>query len=287
MAAIKGDDSADPLVGAVDGGRDKLEVLANALSGIEIQLRSQPTLSDAFDKERLRLRSAVEDATMQLMSIRQQITLLEQKSEQVQAATFRQDRIERFIGRLEQALLTLDRSEEGSELSEQVMQLRDRIADLRRIYSETQVNAKKANALRLIENMTASIIPLLDADWPDAPIQVLTDDLTIRVIHPNRSDYLWEIGSGANWLAYHVAVTLALQRFFLEQPNHPVPGIIIYDQPSQVYFPKGFEAEAEGLPGRTAAVRAVFQTVGKEVVRSRGRLQAIVLDHAGTQATIC
>jgi hypothetical protein len=279
-------DAVDPLVTAVDGGRDKLEVLANALSGIEIQLRSQPTLSDAFDKERLRLRSAVEDATTQLMSIRQQITLLEQKSEQVQAATFRQDRIERFIGRLEQALLTLDRSEEGSELSEQVMQLRDRIADLRRIYSETQVNAKKANALRLIENMTASIIPLLDAEWPDAPIQVLTDDLTIRVIHPNRSDYLWEIGSGANWLAYHVAVTLALQRFFLEQPNHPVPGIIIYDQPSQVYFPKGFEAEAEGLPGRTrdediAAVRAVFQTVGKEVVRSRGRLQAIVLDHAG------
>jgi hypothetical protein len=279
-------DAVDPLVTAVDGGRDRLEVLANALSGIEIQLRSQPTLSDAFDKERLRLRSAVEDATTQLMSIRQQITLLEQKSEQVQAATFRQDRIERFIGRLEQALLTLDRSEEGSELSEQVMQLRDRIADLRRIYSETQVNAKKANALRLIENMTASIIPLLDAEWPDAPIQVLTDDLTIRVIHPNRSDYLWEIGSGANWLAYHVAVTLALQRFFLEQPNHPVPGIIIYDQPSQVYFPKGFEAEAEGLPGRTrdediAAVRAVFQTVGKEVVRSRGRLQAIVLDHAG------
>jgi hypothetical protein len=108
---------------------------------------------------------------MQLMSIRQQITLPEQKSEQVQAATFRQDRIERFIGRLEQALLTLDRSEEGSELSEQVMQLRDRIADLRRIYSETQVNAKKANALRLIENMTASIISLLDAEWPDAPFR--------------------------------------------------------------------------------------------------------------------
>jgi len=162
---------------------------------------------------------------MQLMSIRQQITLLEQKSEQVQAATFRQDRIERFIGRLEQALLTLDRSEEGSELSEQVMQLRDRIADLRRIYSETQVNAKKANALRLIENMTASIIPLLDADWPDAPIQVLTDDLTIRVIHPNRSDYLWEIGSGANWLAYHVAVTLALQRFFLSNLTIRCPAL--------------------------------------------------------------
>jgi hypothetical protein len=90
--------------------------------------------------------------------------------------------------------------------------------------------------------MAATIIPLLDAEWPNAPIEILPDDLTIRVIHADRSDYLWEIGSGANWLAYHVAVTLALQRFFLEQPQHPVPGLLIYDQPSQVYFPRGFEA---------------------------------------------
>jgi hypothetical protein len=83
-----------------------------------------------------------------------------------------------------------------------------------------------------------------------------------------------------------VAVTLALQRFFLEQPNHPVPGILIYDQPSQVYFPRGFETESGVRRGRTrdediAAVRAVFETIGKEVVTAKGRLQAIVLDHAG------
>jgi hypothetical protein len=88
-------------------------------------------------------------------------------------------------------------------------------------------------------------------------------------------------------VAYHVAVTLALQRFFLEQPNHPVPGILIYDQPSQVYFPRGFDVASDVRSGRTrdediSAVRAVFETIGKEVVRAKGRLQAIVLDHAGT-----
>jgi hypothetical protein len=282
----KADDTGDPLVALADGGRERLDVLVNALAGAEIQLRAQPSLSDAFDKERLRLRGEVEDAAGRLMSVRQEIALLEQKSEQVRAATFRQDRIERFVRRLEQALLSLDRSEEGSELSEQVSKLKTRIDNLRRIYSESQVNSKKANALRLIENIAAGIIPLLDAEWPTAPIQIVTDDLTIRVIHTDRSDYLWEIGSGANWLAYHVAVTLALQRFFLEQPNHPVPSVLIYDQPSQVYFPRGFEAEADVRRGRTrdediAAVRAVFETIGKEVVRAKGRLQAVVLDHAG------
>jgi hypothetical protein len=107
------------------------------------------------------------------------------------------------------------------------------------------------------------------------------------VIHTDREDYLWEIGSGANWLAYHVAVTLALQRFFIDVPHHAVPGMLIYDQPSQVYFPRGFEvADSETSAGRTrdediAAVRAVFQTMGREILRAKGQLQAIVLDHAG------
>lgn len=130
-------------------------------------------------------------------------------------------------------------------------------------------------------------MPLLDAEWPDAPVQLVVNDLTIKVLHADREDYLWEIGSGANWLAYHVAVTLALQRFFIETPHHPVPSLLVYDQPSQVYFPRGFdEADTPSQIGRTrdediAAVRAVFEAVGKEVVRARGGLQVIILDHAG------
>ncbi len=30
-----------------------------------------------------------------------------------------------------------------------------------------------------------------------------------------------------------------------------------------------------------AAVRKVFETMGKEIVRAKGQLQAIILDHAG------
>jgi hypothetical protein len=65
-----------------------------------------------------------------------------------------------------------------------------------------------------------------------------------------------------------------------------VPGVLIYDQPSQVYFPRGFEVESGVRPGRKrdediAAVRAVFETLGKELILAGGRLQAIVLDHAG------
>jgi hypothetical protein len=283
----RANDGADPLVALGDGGRDKLDALTEALAGIDVQLRTQPSLSDAFDKERLRLRGEVEAASARLAGVRQEIALLEQRSEQVRAATYRQDRIERFIGRLEQSLVSFDRSEEGSSATEEVAELRTRIEELRVIYSESQVGRKTANALLQIQNFAATIIPALDAEWPNAPIQLVVNDLTIKVIHAEREDYLWEIGSGANWLAYHVAVTLALQRFFIDSVNHPVPGMLIYDQPSQVYFPRGFDvAEPELRAGRTrdediAAVRKVFEAMGKEIVRAKGQLQAIILDHAG------
>lgn len=284
----RADDAGDPLVAVADSGRDRLDALSEALAGIDVQLRTQPSLSDAFDKERLRLRAGVEAATTRLTAIRQETTLLEQKSERVRAVTYRQDRIERFIGRLEQALVSFDRSDEGSSLVDEVVQLKVRIEELRRVYSEGQVGRKTTNALRQIENYAATIIPSLDAEWPNAPIQLVINDLTIRVIHPEREDYLWEIGSGANWLAYHVAVTLALQRFFTGEVNHPVPGMVIYDQPSQVYFPRGFEVIDPVSPlSRSrdediAAVRKVFKVMGGEIVRAKGQLQVIVLDHAGT-----
>jgi hypothetical protein len=61
---------------------------------------------------------------------------------------------------------------------------------------------------------------------------------------------------------------------------------MVFDQPSQVYFPRGFETEHVSERGRTRdqdilAIRAVFEALGTEIVRATGRLQIIVLDHAG------
>lgn len=279
------DDSNDPLVALGGGGREKLDTLARALTGVEIQLRSQPTLSDAFDKERIKLRGQVEEAATSLSAVRQEMQLLERRSEEVRAEIYRSDRIERFLGRLEQALETYDRTTEDSALKTEVADLKASIDELRGIYSETQVRQRTRMALRVIENHVAAIIPKLDAEWPDAPIEIIVEDLTIKVVRSDRSDFLWEIGSGANWLAYHVAVMLALQRFFLTEVNHPVPGLLIFDQPSQVYFPRGFDVHSSKA-GRTldedvSAIRLAFKAVGQEIVRTKGRLQIIILDHVG------
>jgi Protein of unknown function (DUF3732) len=279
-------DQEDPLIVLGEGGSAKLDALKRAITGIDIQLKTEPSLSDSFEKERLRLRGQVAEDTALLSAIRQEMMLLERRSAEVRAEVFRSDRVERFLGGLQQALLLYDRAATDSPLGEEIAELKDQLIDLRKRYSEADVREKTKAALSIVERFASDVIPKLDAEWPSAPVQLSIEDLTVKVVHKDRTDFLWEIGSGANWLVYHLALTLALQRYFMEDVSHPVPGLLVYDQPSQVYFPRGFSDMIESENGRTRdqdieAIRSAFVAVGQEVVRAKGRLQVIILDHAG------
>lgn len=279
------DRSEDVIAVLSEGGREKVEQLSDALAAIEIRLRTHPSVSDTLDKEILRLRAEAETSLVRLNEIKREIGLLERNSLQAKQAIDRFDRMERFLGRLEQALKLYDNTDQSAGLRQQIDALRTQIAELQKRVSESEIQRKLRNALDSIEATTGRLIPRLDAEWPDAPVRLMIQDLTVKVIRGTRDDYLWEIGSGANWLAYHVALTLALQTFFLALPHHPVPGLLIYDQPSQVYFPRRMagDEKAEPVTWRdqdVEAVRKVFGLLGEQVAAATGRLQVIVLDHA-------
>ena len=275
----------DPLVALSAAGRDRLESLCSALAAIEIQLRSHPNFSDTLDKEVLRQRAAAEVHLGRLNEIRREIATLERDSHAARDAANRFDRTERFAGRLDQALRLYDQADPSSDLRGEISALRSQIDVLQRLVSDAEIRRKLRNALDRVEAHASRCIPKLDAEWPEAPIKLNVDELTVKVIRGNRDDYLWEIGSGANWLAYHVSITLALQHFFLTEPHHPVPAMLVFDQPSQVYFPKRVarpdETEESQLRDQDVlAVRKVFSLLGEEVRNAKGRLQVIVLDHA-------
>jgi hypothetical protein len=279
-------DASDPIVKLGQGGRDDLLTLCNNLEAVEVKLRTHPTVSETLDRETLRQRASAENVLTQLNEIRTEVASLERASVAAHAAANHFDRTERFLGRLEQAIQLYDRADQSSALRDEIARLSTEIAQLQRRISEAEIRRKLANALAIVQNAANQFVPQLDAEWPDAPIELIVDELTIKVIQGTRSDYLWEIGSGANWLAYHVATTLALQKFFLSEPNHHVPGLLVYDQPSQVYFPKRLAHEDTDEPVAlrdqdVQAVRKVFALLGKEVRAAKGRLQIIVLDHAG------
>ena len=266
-------------------GKQHLDALAQALEGIEFELRTHPSVSDRLDREQMRLRQGLEAKLTDLNAIRHEIVVLERSSAEAQEAAYGFDRVERFIGRLQQALILYQRADENADLRQVVVELEDRIEELRKKVSESDVSRRLANAKQTVESIAATIVPSLDVEWPSAVLKLLTDDLTVKIVRGNRDDYLWEIGSGANWLGYHIAVSLSLQRYFLTLPHHPVPGLLIYDQPSQVYFPRRVSEGGEYLTDQwrdedVIAVRKVFDVLAKEVRGADRRFQVIVLDHA-------
>jgi len=277
--------SLSPLTQA---GRDDIDALLEALEGMEIQLRSLPTMSDTMDKERLQLRAKVDETTGRLAQTRQEIGLLERDSEGARKAAYAFDRVERFLGRLEQALTLYDRAGDNAALNQEILDLREELARLRGQLSSENSARKLANAIDTVQTFAGEVVRSLDAEWPEASIRLVINDLTLKVVRGTRDDYLWEIGSGANWLAYHIALSVALQRFFLSLPHHPVPAFLVYDQPSQVYFPRRLAAEQprdeasdpDWRDEDVIAVRKVFKAAAAEVLKHPGRLQIIVLDHA-------
>lgn len=277
-------ETGDALTAVAPGGAEHLEQLCTALEGLELEVQSQATISDKLDKEQLRLRSLAEESISRLNGIRTQIWELERRSVEARAEIYRADQIERYLGRLEQAISLYERTGEDAELKAEIEELQGQIKTLRGRISEQQIQSHIRNALASIETIAGQILPTLDAEWPDAAINFMLADLTIKVVQGTRDDYLWEIGSGANWLAYHVSMTLAFQRFFLQTPAHPVPNFLIYDQPSQVYFPQSpredIASDADWRDEDIIAVRKVFSAVSLETKKATGNLQVILLDHA-------
>ena len=98
------------------------------------------------------------------------------------------------------------------------------------------------------------------------------------------------MGSGENWLGCHLVALLSLHKHFVEA-KRPVPGFLIIDQPSQVYFPStanykqlsGSKEEFNELGPKDADISAVgrmFKILHDLVEELAPNFQIIVTEHA-------
>jgi hypothetical protein len=93
-----------------------------------------------------------------------------------------------------------------------------------------------------------------------------------------------DVGSDQNYLAIHIALAFALQRYF-EISKSPVPGLVVLDQISRPYFPTSGENEDEAeIDGReededVQAMRKHINFLFDEIARRAG-LQVLLIEHA-------
>ncbi len=263
-----------------------LETLVTATRALEDAAGTGDAVSAAFDREQLRVSTEVEAKTEQLRGIQVRQRALQMRSERSQALQYRARAMERFLGNVENALKLQERLGEDGELRAETNALSQREASLAAELRRENLEERKRRALDQVNLLAGRLISDLNSEFPNAPISLQINDLTIKVSRPDRDDILPEIGSGSNWLSYHLATLLALHQFFLGLASSPVPNFLILDQPSQVYFPQRLVPRPddpldEQLKDEDVeAVRKAFSTMARVVEDAKEGLQIIVLDHA-------
>ena len=119
----------------------------------------------------------------------------------------------------------------------------------------------------------------LDVEYENDPIRFDLNKLTMYIDTDVKPIALPQIGSGANWVAYHLLVIFALHQHFI-QNDRPIPRFIVINQPTQVYYPPEKTDDLVEISSDELAVSKMFEFIFKVVSSLTPHLQVIITDHA-------
>lgn len=262
----------------------ELDALCAAIAEIEKSADDIKAMPAAFDRELHLVQKDIDELVEKLTAVRKRIAVESGKIASDSDKKYTLSSISRFLGRMETSLQTFNKIGRDGELERQILELIARIEGLSAIVNEAQIRSKINAAISYINQKIGEIVKTLDAEHPDDPVQFLDKDLTIKVRSSSgRDDYLWEIGSASNWLAYHLATILAFQNFFQIRGKVAVPNFVVFDQPSQVYFPQQINTEEEKTEIKDEdkeAVRKIFTAIDSYLKQNNYAVQIIITEHA-------
>ena len=185
-------------------------------------------------------------------------------------------------GRISLYIETVPAPEEAStDLEDRAEQLAKQIARLEEELSDESVQERLDSALSLLSRYISDWGLFLDLEHSEHPMRFDLRKLTVVADTPSGPVPMERMGSGANWVGYHIAVHLALHKLFVSK-GRPVPRFVFFDQPSQVYFPadRDVDGHLDGADEDRAAVVRMFELMRDVVAELAPGLQVIVTEHA-------
>ena len=188
----------------------------------------------------------------------------------------------RVVGRVS-AFLDQFSPPEGFDSNDRLIaEARQRVDVLAERVNVEDVEERVYTFLNLIADYMTRHAGALDLEHADGRIRLDLKRLLVVAETVAGPIPLNRIGSGENWVGYHVVALLALHRWFRDR-NRPVPAFLVFDQPSQVHYPP--EADRSGSVDWLAdadrqAVHSLFEFMHAAAGAIGDGFQLIVLDHA-------
>ncbi|HJX09945.1 MAG TPA: DUF3732 domain-containing protein [Candidatus Binatia bacterium] len=187
-----------------------------------------------------------------------------------------------ILGRISLYLESLPELPDTKALEEQAQRLRGQSAVLEEELSDERVRERIDSITSILGRRMTDWARDLDLEHSEFPLRLDLRKLTIVADTADGPVSMDRMGSGENWVGYHLIAHLALHEWFTQR-GRPVPRFLFLDQPSQVYFPP--EKDVDGTMStmeedeRQAVVR-MFQFVFKVVNELTPGLQVVITEHA-------
>lgn len=219
-----------------------------------------------------------------LNETRQELAVLRQNGDEDNRRLNTINSIYRFAGMIETELSNYESYTKDTSTEEQITQLEARKLAISKLINQEIIDNKIKKAKKKITDGISFYAEKFKAENYAELIQFNEKDLTLTFVSDTgRTDALYEIGSGSNFMAYHISTILAFHEFFLSKDKHPAPNFIFLDQPTQVYFPET-DVEISEKSEDMIRVRRIFDVLNEAVKRTRNQLQIIILEHVGEYA---
>lgn len=220
----------------------------------------------------------------EINSVRQELLTLQQEDENFNKSQQTINDIYRFLGRIDQVIENLSYLDNNESLVEKIESLKEEIGKLEEKIDNVIIKQKEKFALDKIRGFITFYAKMFEAEKIDANISLDIEHLTLEFSSSQgNSDYLWEIGSGHNFMAYHISTLLGIHEFLSTLKDSKVPSFIIFDQPSQVYFPE-IKNDKEFSDDDLTRLKRIFRVISEFNSRTKGKVQVIILEHAGEDA---
>lgn len=255
--------------------------IRQSLTGIEQQLASVRRDSPRLQARLALLESRRTQAEERLRAVQVDLSARIQDNERlrIQQESFTEQA--RVSGRVAYYLENVKAVANDSRLPQAIERLRAEVSELEQALDDETLQGRLDTALSLVNRDLTAYAGELGLEHGDNPLRLDLKNLTVVADTVAGPLPLSQMGSGENWVGYHVAAHLSLHKLFRLR-KRPVPAFLMLDQPSQAHYPpeRDENGRIDGLADEDqAAVHGLFELLFKYCSDPGSSMQIIVSDH--------
>ncbi len=268
----------------LNGTVQNVEHLRAVNNEVRSQLAEMITASPALSDHINQLRSQIAERRAQLIIIESELAELYRAQENAASVNATWAEQQRHLGAIRFYLERVPEASNNSiDLELRAAEARKRVKNLEDTLAGYDAEDRLQSALGIISQIMIALSKRLNLEDQDAGLRLDINRLTvIRDSSTGKPERLYEIGSGENWVGYHLCALFALHSFFIRRGS-PVPSFLFLDQPSQIYFPEERQSSISGTENKQTdwdAVQRMYEMIFATVEDLDNRLQVVVVDHA-------